>query len=79
MPKYNGHPSYNAWNVSLWVFNDEGLYNLARECLKPYHTRDEAAHAFLNALREARIRETPDGVRYTFNTVRPCFSRDNWS
>ncbi len=23
---YNGHPTYEHWNVSLWTANDEGLY-----------------------------------------------------
>ena len=26
---YNGHKNWNYWNVSLWINNDEGLYNLA--------------------------------------------------
>lgn len=31
MSAYNGHRSWNAWNVSLWLNNDEGLYREARE------------------------------------------------
>ena len=29
---YNGHKNWNHWNVSLWINNDEGLYNFARSC-----------------------------------------------
>jgi hypothetical protein len=30
---YNGHRSWNAWNVALWVANDEAPYRLTKECL----------------------------------------------
>ena len=26
---YQGYPSWNSWNVSLWINNDEGLYSTA--------------------------------------------------
>ena len=28
--EYNGHKNYQTWCVSLWLDNDEGLYNWAR-------------------------------------------------
>lgn len=34
MAQYNGYPSWNAWNVSLWINNDEGLYNLCRDAVR---------------------------------------------
>lgn len=79
MPKYNGHKNWNAWNVSLWVFNDGPLYGLARDCLSEFPTRDAAARGFIEILRESGVRETPDGAPYTFASVRPCFSKDPWS
>lgn len=63
---YNGHKSYNAWNVSLWIGNDEGLYNLAKSCIRSCKTKDEAANRMLECLPAS----TPDGVRYTKTNVR---------
>jgi hypothetical protein len=46
MATFNGHRSWNAWNVSLWINNDEAIYNLALDCLKRSKSRRGAASAF---------------------------------
>ena len=28
---YEGWKNWETWNVALWIQNDEGLYNMARE------------------------------------------------
>lgn len=33
MKPYNGHRSWNAWNIALWMGNVEGIYNLAKSCI----------------------------------------------
>lgn len=66
MQEYNGHPSRAHWNVSLWLFNDEGLYNLLKAALKATKDKDSAARLLLSQLPA----ETPDGVRYSFTTIR---------
>ena len=53
---YNGYRNYQTWNVVLWIQNDEGLYNLAREC--------EDYAAFQETMREFGTMETPDHVAY---------------
>jgi hypothetical protein len=59
---YNGWTNYETWNVALWIQNDEGLYNLAREC-GDYQT-------FVSYLiNDYGVNETPDGVRYTDRKV----------
>jgi hypothetical protein len=75
---YNGHPSYNYWNVALWVANDEGLYRLALDCIRQTSTRRAAAMLMLETLKEHHqtdspstprhyllIPTTPDGAPYT--------------
>jgi hypothetical protein len=63
---YNGHPSWNAWNVSLWIGNDEGLYNLALDCLRANRNRHLAARAFVLNVGATR---TPDGAKYSQRSV----------
>ena len=70
MATYNGHKNYNHWNVSLWIANDEGLYRMARDCIRCHRTRDEAARAMLESLVDMGITATPDGAPYTVTTIR---------
>ena len=30
--KYNGWNDWTTWNVALWINNDEGFYNIAKDC-----------------------------------------------
>ena len=69
MAKYNGHPSKAAWNVSLWINNDEGLYNLAREAIRVTKTRRQAAGYMLRELKDCGIEKTPDGYKYTVTNI----------
>lgn len=61
MAPYNGHPSWNAWNIALWISNEEYLYRAALEA--------EGAVDKVRKFRELTgIRETdrtPDGARYS--------------
>ncbi len=66
MASYNGHRSWNAWNVSLWINNDEGLYNRALELARAYG----AAKGARFFSRELAGQRTPDGGRYNPTTVR---------
>jgi hypothetical protein len=65
----NGHKNWNHWNVSLWIKNDEGLYRLALECIRETQTLDDAARKFIGYC-DFDGSKTPDGVPYTFSSVR---------
>lgn len=67
MPKYNGHRSWNAWNVSLWINNDPHTYSLARELVDKYGRVLGSRYLFEDYLKGRR---TPDGGIYNLTTVR---------
>ena len=63
MSEYNGHRSWNAWNVSLWINNDEYLYRLAEEAVKQARNLDHATSLFCR-LAVCLGDKTPDGAVY---------------
>ena len=65
MAQHNGHRSWNAWNVSLWLNNDEGLYNLMLDCIKETKNKRRAAQNMLSLLPS----KTPDGANYNVTCV----------
>lgn len=76
MTGYNGHRSWNAWNVSLWINNTEPIYRIAmeycQEGMRKYDNKDMAIeHASRKLFRDylAGCR-TPDGATYNFLTVK---------
>ena len=72
MPRYNGHRSWNAWNISLWIGNDEGLYRMALAHKRRHKTAGAATRAFLADIGEGS--KTPDGAVYNFKCVREALA-----
>jgi len=71
MGKYQGHRSWNSWNVSLWISNDEGLYLLALDCLKSTKNLGAATRKFM---RDFEGETTPDGAKYNPTCVREALA-----
>ena len=67
MKPYNGYRSWNAWNVALWIGNDEGLYNLALGCIRTTKSRNLAARKMTQMLAGEK---TPDGAIYNYTCIR---------
>ena len=53
---YNGWANYETWNVALWIQNDEGLYNVAKQCAN--------YQQLVDLLDDIGSEETPDGVKW---------------
>ena len=72
---YNGHESKTAWNVSLWLNNDESLYRAMLSQLRAAGgSKDRAAKSLFYALTSgdygAPTPRTPDGFKYSVRTIR---------
>ena len=65
MATYNGHRSWAAWNVALWINNDEPIYREAVRLCAKMKSRGGAARALMVMLPA----KTPDGARYTVTSV----------
>ena len=70
MTKYNGHKNWTQWNVSLWINNDESLYNEVKYYIHASQDRDEAAQRMMDSLIAMGITETPDGAKYSKTAIR---------
>lgn len=78
---FNGFPSWNAWNVSLWINNEESLYRMAQDCVLRSQSwkgfsktgpspRERAATMMFEALERDDITHTPDGAPYSVTTIK---------
>lgn len=65
MAAYQGNRSWNAWNVSLWINNDEGMYFWAVDLVRA-HGRNKAARIMAHDLEGQR---TPDGGKYNYTCI----------
>ena len=71
--EYNGWPSWQHWNVALWLYNDYPTYTVCMEAIMNHPRIDEAAVAIIHYLPKA----TPDGAEYTLETVIDAIEDDH--
>ncbi len=63
---YHGRRNRAAWNVSLWLNNDEGLYRLAVDSARRHGIGEGARRTFEVLKGDC----TPDGYPYSLTNVR---------
>ena len=64
--EYNGHPSWEHWNVTLWAYNDECFYGLIVQAMKDERNDvEKAARRSLRLLQGMNLYATPDGAAFT--------------
>jgi len=63
----NGWANYETWNASLWIGNDEFLYNTARACVQ-FAEGETPWTKFVRCMTDEQIGRflgaTDDGVRW---------------
>lgn len=70
MTEYQGHRSWNAWNVALWIANDYSLYSYVKAL---YDRERNAGKSHADAVAKASSEfhflyggsRTPDGGKFT--------------
>lgn len=63
---FNGHPSWQFWNVFLWISDDYDLYHEAVDLIDRYG--NAAASEIL--FRELQGHRTPDGALFSRAAIR---------
>ena len=65
---YNGYKNYETWNVSLWIGNDEFLYQTAKACVIYCKSPDTPWSKFVRCMMNGTIGrhllQTGDGVSW---------------
>ena len=65
---YNGWANYETWNASLWIGNDEFLYNTAKACVTYRDGLETPWDKFVRCMTDGQIGrmlgKTEDGVAW---------------
>ncbi len=61
---YNGWTNYKTWNVSLWMGNNEFLYNTAKACVEYCDTNETPYDKFIRCMLNCENETTGDDIRW---------------
>jgi hypothetical protein len=62
---YNGWANYETWNVSLWMQNNQFLYNTAVACVEYHNVNEESPYIkFIRCMDNCDKIATADDVRW---------------
>ncbi len=64
--EYDGYKSYSFWNQSLYINDDDDLYDLAIMCINRHNNVKFATLVFIDNLTQIY---TPDGIMWTKSGV----------
>ena len=71
--EYNGWPSWQHWNVALWLYNDHPTYSVCMESIMNHPKLWDAARNINAQL----VKKTPDGARYTPENIARAIEEDH--
>jgi len=66
---YNGWANYETWNVSLWMQNDEFLYNTAKACVEYCGDNETPYEKFIRCMSNCESYTTGDNVRWDDDAI----------
>ena len=65
----NGWANYETWNVTLWMQNDEWLYNTAKACVEYCGDNETPYDKFIRCMSNVDMFTTGDNVRWDDDNI----------